>query len=203
MIAGVTVAAIAVVGVVITRESGDDDKVAATPTRPAERPEVQLHHVELTARLPTGWREASGAELAETAASDPAASGTLVFRGGSAREPEHGLYLATLPRTAALAEQPPSAATLQSVAHAAEGGVAAKLQADGASYTPGGCATATIGGRHTGVCRGSASRDGATGAVQAFVWPQGERLVVAVFVATPSVSDPRGEAEAVIASIAR
>ncbi|MGE0872355.1 MAG: hypothetical protein AB7P03_27615, partial [Kofleriaceae bacterium] len=196
------VAAVVAVGAIVTRGSGDEEQVAATPTRATAQPAVQLRHVALTARLPAGWREASDAELAEAPAHDPTGSGTLVFRGGSARAPEHGMYLAALPRTAALAEQPPSTTALQEVASAAERGVAASLQANGASYAPGGCATVTIAGRQAGVCRGSTAHSGATGVVQTFVWPSGERIIVAVFSAKPTVSDPRGEAESVISSIA-
>ena len=128
---------------------------------------------------------------------------TLVFRGGTAEDPEHGAFIGVLPLTGALAEGPTlSDASLIALVRTAEQGTAARLVADAADYRSEGCQLAQVGGQRAGVCSGAATRHGDSVKLQTYLRVGAKRAVIAVFMARESVGDSRIEAAGLVASLA-
>lgn len=148
----------------------------------------RLRRVDLGVHLPTGWREASDAELGSA---QPLGS-TVVFRGATPADPDHGLFVAT----AALD------ADLVSAARTAERGVISQLGIETSSYHPSGCLLVALGASRAraGKCRGVAAHRGASVAVEVYVRAVGPRNVVALSLAKPSQPAAAVETAAIVAS---
>lgn len=160
----------------------------ALRSAPAERAQ-RLRRVGLSVRLPAGWREASDAELA-TSTGPPDA--TIVFRGATPADPDHGVFVAA---TAAHDDD------LVAAARTAERGVIRQLGIAASAYQPGGCALIELGGGPAGWCSGVAEHRGARVAVEIYVRTVGNRSVVVLSLAKPSQAGAHAEAAAIAASL--
>ena len=147
----------------------------------------RLRHLDLGVRLPIGWREASDAELGVLP--DPPGS-TVVFRGATAADPDHGVFVAA----AAHVADPVAAA------RTAERGVIRALGLDAGAYHPAGCALVELGGGRAGRCRGVAEHGGVPVAVEIYVRAVGGRDVIALSLAKASQAGAAAEAAAIVGS---
>ena len=181
-------AAAAVAGVIYGRGSPAPVVPAAgVPARvAAPEPALRLRRVDLGVRLPAGWREARDSELG--AAPDPHAS--VVFRGATPADPDHGLFVAAVAR----------GDDLVAAARIAERGVIRQLGIDASAYHPAGCALIELASGRAGRCRGIAEHLDAPVAVEIYVRTVGGRNVVALSLAKPSRASAANEAAAIVAS---
>lgn len=166
----------------------------APPAAPATHapavvvPGQRLRRIALGVRLPDGWREASDAELGEVAAQRDA---TVVFRGTTPADPEHGVFVA-----AAAAQDGDLIAT----ARTAERGVIRQLGIAASAYQPAGCALVDLAGGKAARCRGVAEPAAGRVAVEIYVRTVGARTIVALSLAKPSQATAAADAAAIVAS---
>jgi hypothetical protein len=166
----------------------------APPAAPATHapavvvPGQRLRRIALGVRLPDGWREASDAELGEVAAQRDA---TVVFRGTTPADPEHGVFVA-----AAAAQDGDLIAT----ARTAERGVIGQLGIAASAYQPAGCALVELAGGKAARCRGIAEPAAGRVAVEIYVRTVGARTIVALSLAKPSQATAAADAAAIVAS---
>jgi len=181
-------AAAAVAGVIYGRGSPAvvaPAAVARAARVAAPEPALRLRRVELGVRLPPGWREASDSELG--AAPEPRT--TVVFRGATPTDPDHGLFVAEVAHDA----------DLVAAARTAERGVIRQLGIDASAYHPAGCAVVELASGRAGRCHGMAERGGAPVAVEIYVRTIGARNIIALSLAR-SPQAGAGDAAAIVAS---
>jgi hypothetical protein len=131
---------------------------------------------------------ASDAELGAFAVQRDA---TVVLRGATPTDPDHGIYIAAAAG---------SGSDLIATARTAERGVIRQLGVDASAYHPGGCAVVELGGGRAARCRGIAERGAIGVAVEVYVRPVGGRTIVALSLAKPSQAGANDEAAAIVAS---
>lgn len=193
--AGVAVvAALVVVGV---RLRGHRAERASTPTAAAEA-RVRLRRVPLSASVPRGWREARDSELLPAGEHAPPTS--LVFRDGTAADPDRGVFVAVLPAAGELAGQPADAALI-SAASTAERGLGAAVAHGAGRYVSAGCTVVTLGGVRSGTCVGTVET-AAKAEVATYVRVVGDREIVAVSVTRRPSPAASAENAALVASLA-
>ena len=183
------VAAVAIAGAIYLRR----DEPAPAPIARAAAPPVadatqRLRRVALGVRLPTGWREASEAELGAFTSRRDA---TVVFRGAAAADPEHGIFIAA---TAGRGDD------LVGAARTAERGVIRQLGIDASAYHPAGCAELAMGGGPAARCRGVAERGASAVGVEIYVRVIAGRTVVALSLAQTSQATAASDAAAIVGS---
>ncbi|MBV8759358.1 MAG: hypothetical protein JO257_18870 [Deltaproteobacteria bacterium] len=169
------------------------------PSQPAPADNrVRLRRVPLFANVPRGWHEASDAELLPADAHAPPMS--LVYRGGSAADPERGMFVSVLPAAGELAGHPADAALIRA-AGTAERGLGAAVTHGAGGYVSAGCTVVSLGGVKTGACVGTAQQTGATSEVGVYVRVIGDREIVAVAVTRQPSAATTAETAALVASL--
>jgi len=183
-----TVAALAALAVAAAIYPRHDEPAPAPAARAAADPPQRLRRLALAVRLPPGWREAGDAELGAFTSQRDA---TVVFRGQTPVDPEHGIFIA-----ASTARGDDLIAT----ARTAERGVIRQLGIAASAYHPAGCAQVAMGGGRAARCRGIAERGEAAVGVEIYVRVVAGRTIVALSLARTSQASASADAAAIVAS---
>ena len=186
-------AALAVVGLQLRGHAPAASRApAATDAR------VRLHRVPLFASVPRDWHEASEAELPADG-QQPVMS--LVYRGGSATDPERGMFVAVLPAAAELGGHPADAALI-SAASTGERGLGSVFAHGSEQYVSAGCTVVPLGGVRTGACVGTIEKTGGKSEVAIYVRVIGDHEIVAMTVTRVPSPAASAEVTALVASLA-
>lgn len=185
-------AALAVVGLQLRGHAR-----AASQAPAAHDARVRLRRVPLFASVPRDWHEASEAELPADG-QQPVMS--LVYRGGSAADPERGMFVAVLRAAAELGGHPADAALI-SAASTGERGLGAVFAHGSEQYVSAGCTVVPLGGVRTGACVGTIEKTGGKSEVAIYVRVIGDHEIVAMTVTRVPSRAASAEVTALVASL--
>ncbi len=136
--------------------------------------------------VPSGWQSAAG----------PSPEFPLLYRGGTAENPEHGIYFEPVLVAGTGRGEP-----VEKLAKKVEQAVAARIAATGGKYESAGCAPQTLGRATWAVCQGTANEADRSLALRAYVRVDGERALLALSMAKSSVKNAGPEADRVVQAI--
>jgi hypothetical protein len=182
------------------KPGGQSRPVAVPASTASSGTTLRLGQLVLRAQLPTGW------QLSDSRGGVVASEAVIAFSGGTAQDPDHGMFVGQLPLTGPNEKlRTLDESALKSAAQTIEQAVAKQIEVEGGSYRSHGCAVTRAGALPTTVCSGTASGRGVPVSVRAYLRIWMDHATVAVFIAKPTVTgaDSANEADRIVASFAR